>query len=1234
MEKKEKKASSEKSNSASESLKKKDSSIRIKPNLDLNYSNLLRQYNTQKAELENLREKIIQTRRSNKLKVHDDELHVNEQILKSLFNAIVESVCLINNSGKLLALNETFAKRLGKSIDDCIGKSIYSLIPENIATFRKSIIEKVIRTSQPTIFEDERDGIWLRHSIVPVLNDAEKVDRIAIYAIDITETRRLNNTYLARIELLKFADNNSLDLLLEETLNKAEELTGSLIGFYHFLEEDQTTLWLQNWSRRTKNEFCKAEGKGSHYDIALAGVWVDCVHQRKPVIHNDYESLEHKKGLPPGHAHVTREMVVPVIRSGKIMAILGVGNKPTNYTDKDVEIVALLADLAWDITVRKRAEEKLLKNEQMLSTIYDSIGDIIYHLGVEPNGKYRFISINQAFIKATGLKQEQIIGKLVNEVIPEPSLTLVLKKYKQAISEKQIVVWEETSTYPSGTVTGIVSIAPVYDSKGNCINLVGSVHDITKRKNAEELLKSKSAILEAQTNATIDGILIVNEHRKRVLINKRTLELFKPPKHIVESDDDNLLLHHVVAMSKNPEQFLQKVEYLFNHPNETSQDEVELRSGITLDRYSAPVIGKDGQYYGRIWTFRDITERKKTETALRKSQILLTASIESQKDTIVLSIDRNYKYLYFNKAHYDSMKLVYNSDIKVGMNILECITSNEDRKAAKENYDRALNGESHSNIRQYGDFEHIYYESFFNPIVDDNNDIIGATALAINISERKKADEKLEESERFLRETQIIAKLGTYTLDLSTGIWNSSDILDVIFGIDKNYDKSVNGWISIIHPEWQKTMNDYLIQEVIGKKQKFDKEYKIIRPSDMQERWVYGIGSLKFDDKNQPFEMVGTIQDITERKQIEELLRIASHYSRSLIEASLDPLVTIDANGKITDVNSATENVTGLDRNILIGTDFSNYFTEPEKANAGYRKVFEQGFVIDYPLTIRHSSGNEIHVLYNASIFKDEHEKTLGVFAAARDITARREVEEKLKANEKILKELNADKDRFMSILAHDLRSPFNSLLGLSEILSKNIHKYDIFKIESLAKNINRTAQSSFNLLDNLLMWTRSQSGKIPFDPKLVKFASICTEILEVFKPIAYEKSITINYFSADDITIFADVDMLKTVLRNLISNAIKFSNHGGRINVYAEEYQFKITITVSDSGIGISQEIAPKLFNNYHGHSTKGTANESGTGLGLLLCKEFIEKHSGKIWVESEKGLGSEFKFTLPKSL
>ncbi len=240
---------------------------------------------------------------------------------------------------------------------------------------------------------------------------------------------------------------------------------------------------------------------------------------------------------------------------------------------------------------------------------------------------------------------------------------------------------------------------------------------------------------------------------------------------------------------------------------------------------------------------------------------------------------------------------------------------------------------------------------------------------------------------------------------------------------------------------------------------------------------------------------------------------------------------------------------------------------------------------------------------------------------------------ERLKAekSEIKLRQLNADKDRFISILGHDLKNPFNSILGFSDVLSTEIDSLNSDEIKEIAGHINKSARTTNNLLEAILMWARTQQGKIPFNPQNLRFEDICMNIVEILNPNAKEKNITINYSLADHLNVFADIDMLKTVLRNLVSNAIKFTSNGGAINIKAEENSDNITISVSDNGIGIAHDALNKLFDISEVLTTKGTAGETGSGLGLMLCKDFVEKHNGKIWVESEVGIGSTFMFTLP---
>ncbi|MFO7862851.1 MAG: ATP-binding protein [Salinivirgaceae bacterium] len=229
------------------------------------------------------------------------------------------------------------------------------------------------------------------------------------------------------------------------------------------------------------------------------------------------------------------------------------------------------------------------------------------------------------------------------------------------------------------------------------------------------------------------------------------------------------------------------------------------------------------------------------------------------------------------------------------------------------------------------------------------------------------------------------------------------------------------------------------------------------------------------------------------------------------------------------------------------------------------------------------------------------------------------------------LSEVNATKDKFFSIVSHDLRSPFSSILGLSELLKNAADELDREKIQRLASSIHDSGKSTFRLLENLLDWSRAQSGRIEFTPvdELLQF--IVDEAISQLSRVAKAKQISLMAHIEEGIVVNADLNMLNAVFRNLISNSVKFTEVGGEVTVKATKKDNKVLVEVQDNGIGMPQITVDKLFQIEEKVSRMGTNNESGTGLGLLLCKEFVEKHGGHIWVESTEGQGSRFLFTLP---
>lgn len=237
----------------------------------------------------------------------------------------------------------------------------------------------------------------------------------------------------------------------------------------------------------------------------------------------------------------------------------------------------------------------------------------------------------------------------------------------------------------------------------------------------------------------------------------------------------------------------------------------------------------------------------------------------------------------------------------------------------------------------------------------------------------------------------------------------------------------------------------------------------------------------------------------------------------------------------------------------------------------------------------------------------------------------------KLKDSETNLKELNAAKDKFFSIIGHDLRNPLNALLGFSELLSGNSRQYTMEEIRMYNKIINDSARNMHQLIENLLDWSRSQSGSIDFSPRYFDLLQVTNDIQSIFNIQINKKKISVLNNIPINMKVFADKNLLSTILRNLISNAIKFTPQGGYITLSAEKSDGNINISVADTGIGMTKEQIGNLFKLETNLTKAGTSEEKGTGLGLILCKEFVEIHKGSIWVESKPDKGSIFTFSLP---
>ena len=531
--------------------------------------------------------------------------------------------------------------------------------------------------------------------------------------------------------------------------------------------------------------------------------------------------------------------------------------------------------------------------------------------------------------------------------------------------------------------------------------------------------------------------------------------------------------------------------------------------------------------------------------------------------------------------------------------------------------------------KQVGEFIVAYTEDL--PTIDYfEQKLISNYAERISkITERIKTEQTLEESE--IKHRNLIDNLGEGIgiVDINEEFLFANHAAERIFGVGEGElsGKNLKKFLS------EEQYSDILRQTRVREKKQSSSYATELTLLDGKKRQIQVTAVPNLDSDENFIGTLAVFRDITENIKAEHALKESEKEFRSLAESMPQIVWTTRADGWNIYCNRQWVDYTGLTLEESYGYGWNKPFHPDDKQqawDAWHNAVNNQAeYSIECRLRCHDGTYHWWLVRGIPQISAGgEIKKWIGTCT---DIEKIKLAEQALKESERKLLQLNADKDRFISILGHDLRSPFNNILGLSEVLIEDMRKLNIDEIENIAGNINKSAIITNKLLEDILLWARAQQGMIPINPTNLSFSETCRNILVILNPGVYAKNITIYSSSAENINVYADSDMLKTILLNIVSNAIKFTNRGGKITINAEQNSENITISVSDNGVGIPPENLVKLFDISEILTTKGTAGETGTGLGLLLCREFIEKHGGRIWVESEAGKGSRFKFTLP---
>lgn len=374
------------------------------------------------------------------------------------------------------------------------------------------------------------------------------------------------------------------------------------------------------------------------------------------------------------------------------------------------------------------------------------------------------------------------------------------------------------------------------------------------------------------------------------------------------------------------------------------------------------------------------------------------------------------------------------------------------------------------------------------------------------------------------------------------------------------------------------------------------------------------------------------VEDITNNVIIEKLISDLHVGDYSILKALPDFIFILSSSGVFIDYKNSNYHNLFFNPRQLKGHSVVGVFPKEigEQILEIIKTAFQTGELQTFEFQLESDHPDEL-LFFEARFVMSDYEKIIMIL---RDVTYQKLAEIQIQKFAQELKHLNETKDKFFSIISHDLRTPINGLLGYAELLTNEIDSLEIEEIKHYTGNIAEISKSTNTLLSNILDWSRIQTGRISFQPHFIDFSYSIKRIMNLLNASASNKNISFINLVEEGTQIYADENMLHSILINLAGNAIKFTHNGGTVKIACEELDNYVRISVSDNGIGISKTNIDKLLDSDEIYSTNGTAKEKGTGLGLMLCKEFVEKHSGKIWIESEEGVGTIFHFTLHKEI
>lgn len=900
------------------------------------------------------------------------------------------------------------------------------------------------------------------------------------------------------------------------------------------------------------------------------------------------------------------------------------------------------ADLLKEINVRKKINQELRESENKFKNIFES--SVIGISLTTPDGK---MYTNEAFRKMLGYQEDELLVLKWQEITHPEDVQSDERIFNAMLSgEYASRRWEKRYRNKNGnTVWADISVVIQKDNYRNSQSFICAIQDISVQKNSEIILKETSRRLELVLHSSNAGTWEWDCMSGTLLWSPKLFSLFGLDPHtaIASFDRWRTILHpeDLETAENRIGQALKDHSYL------NSDYRVILPDGQIrwINATGEGIYDSGGNPVQMIGICTDITERKFFEQELVNAKILAEESEQRLRNYFdlgllgmaITSVDKTWievndticNFLGYTREELVNKtwaELTYPEDIDIDYNYFNQVLNNE-----IEGYkiDKRY-------IRKNGQI--IHTELAVRCVRGADNKVRYFLALINDITDRKKAEADLIESERFLRESQAVARIGSFAWDLSTGLWKSSEILDEIFGIDANYNRTLEGWSRIIHPDMRQEMYDYVLNEVIGKRLTFDKEYEIIRQNDGAECWVHGIAVLEFNPDKQPVRLLGTISDITEQRSVREKV----DHLAAIVQSSEDAIIGKDLNGKITSWNKSAEKLFGYSEDEILGNSILRII--PEECWEEEEKILlnlKEGSSIQNFETVRLTkNGKRLHVSVGVSPILDSSGKVVGVSKVVRDISELIRTQEEIKKlNETLesrvmertsqLDAANKELEAFCYSVSHDLRAPLRSVHSYTNILLEDYENSLDDEGKRFCRTISSSAIKMGNLIDDLLNFSRIGRNNL----------NSCIIDMRVLAKTAFSELISQNEIQQYNIKIdklhngFGDPSLIQIVWNNLISNSIKYSSkkYVPEISIGSSKNKEMITYFIKDNGAGFDMRYTHKLFGVFQRLHTE--EEFEGNGIGLAIVKRIISKHGGEVRAEGEVGKGATIYFTLPSS-